>query len=69
MVAIEIKGENNEQLKKVQFASCFTIDEISHQPGGQISWRTIIEIMQKSKTHEEMLYYISETHKNGCYKN
>ena len=48
-----------------KFALEFSKDEIMHQPGAQIPWRTIIEIMTKSKTHSEMLYYINETHKNG----
>ena len=48
-----------------QFADEFCLDEIMHQPGAQIPWRTTIEIMQKSKSHEEMLYYINETYKNG----
>ena len=47
------------------FAQEFTYDEIMHQPGAQIPWRTLIEIVQKSKTHSEMLYYINETYKNG----
>ena len=36
-----------------------------HQLGAQIPWRTIVEIMQKSNSHEEMLWYINQTHKNG----
>ncbi len=48
-----------------QFAESFSSDEISHQVGGQIPWRTIIEIMSKSNSHDEMLWYINETHKNG----
>ena len=48
-----------------QFASEFTHDEIVHQAGAQIPWRTIIEIMSKSKSHEEMLWYIDATHKYG----
>lgn len=48
-----------------QFADFFSYEEISHQLGGQIPWRTIIEIMSKSKTHEEMLWYVNETHKKG----
>ena len=48
-----------------QFANEFTFDEIGHQAGAQIPWRTIIEIMSKSKSHEEMIFYINETHKNG----
>ena len=49
----------------MQFANKFTFNEISHQVGGQIPWRTIIEIMQKSNSHEEMLWYINQTYKNG----
>lgn len=49
----------------LQFANEFTINEISHQVGGHIPWRTIIEIMQKSNSHEEMIWYINQTHKNG----
>jgi len=48
-----------------QFAKEFNGEEIRQQPVAQIPWGTIIVIMQKSKTHEEMLYYINETHKNG----
>ena len=50
-------------------ASELSYDEIMQQHAAQIPWGTIIVIMQKSKTHEEMLYYINETHKNGCYRN
>ena len=48
-----------------QFAKEFHQDEIRHQLGAQIPWRTLIEIMSKSKSHEEMLYYINETHNHG----
>ena len=48
-----------------QFAKEFNGEEIRQQPVAQIPWGTIIVIMQKSKTHEERLYYINETHKNG----
>ena len=61
------KGYSYEQLKKMaQFASCFTIDEIRLQPVTQIPWSTLVTvIMPKSKSHEEMLWYINETHKLG----
>ena len=49
----------------MKFAANFTYDEIIHQPGGQIPWRTIIEVMSKSKTHDEMIWYINATYKNG----
>ncbi len=60
------KGYSVSNLKRMmRLASEFSIEEFSAQPARQIPWFTIVEIMQKSKTHEEMLYYINETHKNG----
>ena len=41
-----------------QFADKFTYDEIVQQGVAQISWRTIIAIMSKCKTHEERLFYV-----------
>lgn len=43
----------------------FSSQEISKQPVSQIPWGSLVKIMQKSKSHEEMLWYIKETHKNG----
>ena len=49
-----------------QFAKEFPEYEIRQQPVAQIPWGTLITvIMAKSKSHEEMLWYIKETHKNG----
>ena len=48
-----------------QFANTFTYEEVRHQLGAQIPWRTTIEIMSKLKSHEEMVWYINQTHKNG----
>ncbi len=60
------KGYSYEQLKKMsRLASEFTEDEIRLQPATQIPWWTLIQIISKSKTHEEMLWYINATHKNG----
>ena len=60
------KGYSYENLKRMAMvASKFTSLEIGSQVGTQIPWRTLLEIIYKSKTHEEMLYYINETHKNG----
>ena len=60
------KGYSYESLKKMsQFANEFTFDEIRLQPATQIPWYTLIRIMNKSCTHEEMLWYINQTHKNG----
>ena len=52
-----------------KFASTFNKDEILEQPARLIPWFTIIKIMQKSKSHEEMLWYINQTHKKGGIKN
>ncbi|MGM9969016.1 MAG: PDDEXK nuclease domain-containing protein, partial [Anaeroplasma sp.] len=48
-----------------QFAKEFFESEIRQQPVAQIPWGTIINIMSKAKSHEEMLWYIKETYKNG----
>ena len=60
------KGYSYESLKKMsQFSNDFTIDEIRLQPATQIPWYTLIRIMNKSNSHDEMLWYIHQTHKNG----
>ena len=60
------KGYSYESLKKMsQFANEFTIDEIRLQPATQIPWYTLIRIMNKSNSHDEMLWYINQTRKNG----
>ncbi len=47
-----------------KFATEFKKNEIMQQPVAQIPWGTLITvIMQKSKSHEEMLWYINQTHK------
>ena len=48
-----------------QFANEFSVQEIGAQPVPQIPWSSIIVIMQKSSSHEKMLWYINETYKNG----
>ena len=60
------KGYSTRNLKMMmQVASNFSIDEIRQQPAAQIPWYTIVMIISKSKTHEEMLWYINETHRRG----
>ena len=60
------KGYSFRNLKYMsQFANNFSLDEIRHQLGAQIPWRTIIEIMGKCELHEEMLWYINQTYKNS----
>ena len=60
-------GYSVQNLKRMsQVAKEFSINEFSSQPVSQIPGGTLMTaIIPKSKSHEEMLYYINETHKNG----
>ena len=59
------KGYSYPQLKRMSyFAKTFTEDEIGSQAGIQIPWRTIVEIMSKSSSKEEMLWYIKQTYEH-----
>ena len=59
------KGYSYEQLKRMsQFASVFSEDEIRSQAATQIPWTTINEIIFKSSSKEEMLWYINQAYKN-----
>ena len=61
------KGYSTQNLKRMsQIANEFSINEIGSQPVSQIPWSTLVTvIIPKSKSHEEMLWYINECHKNG----
>ena len=48
-----------------QFSNNFSTYEIGQQPVAQIPWGSIITIMGKSKSHNEMLWYINATYQNG----
>ena len=59
-------GYSYESLKKMsQLAKELTYNEIRLQPATQIPWYTLIRILNKSKSHEEILWYINQTHKNS----
>lgn len=59
------KGYSYPQLKRMSFfARTFSLTEIRSQPVSQISWGTIVEIMSKSSSKEEILWYINQTYKN-----
>ena len=59
------RGYSYDQLKRMaKFASIFTEDEIRAQPGPQIPWKTIVEIISKASSKEEMLWYIKQTYNN-----
>ena len=64
------KGYSYDKLKRMSmFADEFKEKDIMEQPVPQIPWGTILIIIKKAKSHEEMLWYINETHKLGCYRN
>ena len=59
------KGYSYDQLKRMaRFAYIFSEDEIRAQPGPHIPWKTIVEIISKSSSKEEMLWYMNQTYKN-----
>ena len=58
-------GYSYPQLKKMShFANIFTKSEIGSQPVTQIPWGTLNEIISKSSSKEEMLWYINQAYKN-----
>ena len=61
------KGYSTQNLKYMsRFAYEFSLKEFGQQLADRlIPWFTLVEIIYKSKSHEEILYYINETHKNG----
>lgn len=60
------KGYSKQNIYRMsQVAKEFSKDELFSQPARIIPWFTLIEILHKSKSHEEMLWYIQQTHSNG----
>ena len=59
------KGYSYDNLNYMsRFAAEFSREEIFDQVGQKIPWRTIIEILKKSKSKEEMMWYISKIYEN-----
>ena len=59
------RGYSFENLRRMtRFASIFSKEEIWSQPVTKIPWGTIIEIIFKSSSKEEMIWYINQTHEN-----
>ena len=59
-------GYSKQNLYRMsQIADEYKKEELFSQPARIIPWFTLVEITHKSKSHEEMLYYINETYKNG----
>ena len=58
-------GFSFDQLRRMaRFASIFSEKEIWAQPVPKLTWSTLIEIMNKSSSKEEMLWYINQAYKN-----
>lgn len=59
------RGYSCEQLKRMsRFSSLFNEEEIGAQVVTQIPWGTIVLIMMKSDSKDEMLWYFDQTVKN-----
>ena len=59
-------GYSTTNLKRMaQLASSITIEEFRAQPVPQIGWSHLITILQKTKSHEELLWYIQKTYEHG----
>lgn len=58
-------GYSFDHLRKMaRFASIFSKNDIWEQPVPKIPWGTIIIIMNKSSSKEEILWYVNQTYKN-----
>ncbi len=54
------KGYSSRNLRYMsKIASEYSAEEILQQPAAQIHWHSLVEITIKSKSHEEMLWYIN----------
>ena len=60
---LEIKYDNLKRMS--QLAASISIEELRQQVVAQIGWSHLITILQKTKTHEELLWYIQKTYENG----
>lgn len=59
------RGYSFENLRRMsRLASIFTKEEIWSQPETRIAWMTMIEIISKSSSKEEMLWYMKQTYDN-----
>ena len=59
------RGYSSEQLKRMsRLASTFSEAEMRQHPITQIPWSTLIEIMLKSASKEEILWYVNQAYAN-----
>ena len=62
----DIDGFSQRNLEyMVRVAELYSREEITHQAGAQIPWRTLIEITYKCETKEARLWYINKTFENS----
>ena len=47
-----------------QFANTFDLKEIREQPVPKIPWSSILLVMKRSSSKEEMLWYINQAYQN-----
>ena len=68
-LAIDLKNYNGMSLANLKrmslIAKTFTPDEISSQPVSQIPWATLLTLIHKTSTHEELLWYANYTVQNN----
>jgi len=59
------RGYSRDQLKRMQrFANTFSETEMRLQPLSQIPWSSLIEIMNKTSSKEEALWYVNQAYAN-----
>nr|WP_295930676.1 PDDEXK nuclease domain-containing protein [uncultured Dyadobacter sp.] len=66
----DMQGFSARNLKYMrQFASVYTDAEFVQATLAQIPWYHHITLLNKVKSHEERIFYVQETHKNGWSRN
>lgn len=63
-LSIDLKDSFDNLSRMARFAMELTEKEIVAQGVPQIPWGKIIAILQKSRSHEEIIWYINETYRN-----
>ncbi|MBQ9124210.1 MAG: DUF1016 family protein [Acholeplasmatales bacterium] len=67
-LALDLKGYHGMSLANLKrmslFAKTFSYYEISSQPVSQIPWATILSIIHKCSSHEEVMWYINYAYNN-----
>lgn len=68
-LAIDLKGHSGMSLANLKrmslIAKSFSYKEISSQPVSQIPWATLLTLIHKTSTHDELLWYANYTFINN----